>query len=241
MECCCCFCCRFRLGLVCEFKGPDPVIPNDHGRQKKKSREALQFFEMIKRIDDVVANQDSKYGDINNRKRSFVQTGKERRIFRSCLMTVICMDLGLLIVTLIWTFLSVQSKFWFWTRIGNVVRMILLMATLFQNVDLYAIKGEGRQDTLLRHFSIYPSLGVWVLVGFLDYYLLRWPLFIGNWIYYGNLLVNDNSAALLPFIYFLSIDFAYLAESHLSLYLVYRRGVWRNILNRLRSESILKV
>ena len=121
------------------------------------------------------------------------------------------------------------------------MRMILLMATLFQNVDLYAIKGEGRQDTLLRHFSIYPSLGVWVLVGFLDYYLLRWPLFIGNWIYYGNLLLNDNSGALLPFIYFLSIDVAYLAESHLSLYLVYRRGVWRNILNRLRSESILKV
>jgi hypothetical protein len=235
MECCCCFCCQIKLGLVCGWRRARPAYLENASRQKP-SRDTIQFCEMIRLIDDIVANRSSKRRSVN------LQTGEERRIFRKCIWWVIIMDAILLITTLIWTILSWQSRWWLLIRLGNAFRMILLLATLFQNVNLYAIKGDGRTETLLRHFSIYPSLGIWVLVGVIDYYLIRWPLFIGQALYYFILFMQGAGASsLLLFLFFLLLNFCYLLESHLSVRLVYRRGVWLNILSSLRRRRISSV
>ncbi len=233
MDICCCFCCHLHLGVVCQLKGPEPQHVDESGRrkQKRQSIESLQFCEMITRIDETIASRETT-------STKWLQTRGESRIFRSYLFIVIAIDFALMLVTLLWTLLGTQYRFWFWTRVGNIIRMTLLISTLFQNVDLYKIKGEGRTDTILRNFSLYPSLGTWVLVGWVDYYLFRWPLFLAHWIYYVYLLsLEGNSAAIVPFLYFWVVDLAYLIESHLSIYFVYRLGVWINILRRLRNEK----
>lgn len=234
MECCCCFCCRVKLGLICEWKRSRPSYLNDVNSQKP-DRETLQFCKMIRQIDDVVASRSSEKYPLN------LQTARERRVFRKCVWLAISLEALLLIVTLIWTILSWQSRFWFLIRLGNVVRLILLVTTMFHNVNLYAIKGEGRTDTLLRHFSIYPPLGLWILVGVIDYYLIRWPMLIGQSLYYFILFLDGQRSALLLLLFFCVLDIAYLTESHVSLYLVYRRGVWYNILTQLRIRKIVSV
>ena len=237
MECRCCFCCQIKLGLVCSWERSRPTYLDNVVRQKP-SRETLQFCEMISRIDEIVASRGMEKRSVS------LQTAKERRNFRKCVWLAITIESLLLATTLLWTILSRQSRLWFLLRLGNVIRLILLMATLFQNVNLYAIKGEGRTDTLLRHFSIYPPLGLWILVGAIDYYAVRWPLLVGQALYYFLAFLEGEdsaSSSLLLFLFFLLLNGSYVAESHVSLNLVYRQGVWMNILSSLRSRKAINV
>lgn len=170
--------------------------------------------------------------------------GKAVLIFKRYVSLVIIYDFILFILTLIWfiwwnenEMIIIQLNFYL--RLGNVIRMMLLIMVLMSKIDIYKIKGDGRINTILRNFARYKLLGGWVLIGIIDYYLIRIPLFIVDFIYYFIFLIQDDHSALAPFIYYFILNFLYLLESYLSIYLIYHKGIWMNIMNRIKKEQKL--
>jgi hypothetical protein len=133
--------------------------------------------------------------------------------------------------------------------LGLLPRFFLLIIISFKKINIYQIYGDGNIDKLLRYFSFYKLLGIWLLLGIIDYYLIRIPFLIFDFLYFLSSLVfninsddSDNNSTfsvgyiLFLLFFYLIYNLCFILESHFSIYLIYRKGVWNNILSTLREN-----
>ena len=116
-------------------------------------------------------------------------------------------------------------------KIPNAFRAAMLVGVLFTRIDVISVMGVGRYYKIVRHFKHYTVLGLWLLIGFADLYLLRMstvPLLnIFHFVVRGPI---DT----LQFPAYVLLDVLYLGDFYLTLHWVYYVGTRRNIMHNLQ-------
>ncbi len=131
----------------------------------------------------------------------------------------------------------------FWWRAGYVwilylrfptaVRAALLAATPCVGAEVLRLHGVGRYYKILRQFSRHPTLGPWLLIGFVDLYLIRYPIVLWNILRF----VLRDAAVTAQFGAYLALDLLFVAEFYVTLGLVYYLGIRRNVRENLLRKA----
>ncbi len=114
-----------------------------------------------------------------------------------------------------------------------VVRILLLFRVLSIQINVLSIFGVNNYYKIIRHFKGHPSLGLWLLIGFVDLYLVR---SIVPWINLSHFLFKGPVHTIQFPAYFL-LDSLYLLDFYVTLYWIYYAGVRRNITANLLDVS----
>ena len=112
-----------------------------------------------------------------------------------------------------------------------IFRILLLFRVLIisNHIDIILIMGVGKYYKIIRHFSYYPSLGLWLLIGFIDLYLIRWEILFINIFHF----VIKGPLNTLQFPLYLILDSLYLIDFYITIYIVYYVGIRSNIKKNL--------
>ena len=106
-----------------------------------------------------------------------------------------------------------------------LLRFLLLLLVLCISIEVETIIGVQQYYKRLRHFMRYPSLGLWLLLGFFDLYVLRVTILVVDIIFF----FVTNKYISIQFLSYITLDLAYIAEFHVTLYILYNFGVVRNV------------
>lgn len=124
----------------------------------------------------------------------------------------------------------------YWTLLAKliIILRVLLLIKFVTNKKIHIYKLRGNKDLsimcqfqLSKHFNIYPSLAIWLLIGYIDFFTLRITSFINDMI--KLILVEDTMKE--QFFFYLLLDILYILEFFLSLYIIYTIGIKKGILN----------
>lgn len=118
-------------------------------------------------------------------------------------------------------------------RILVIPRIILLLRVLTIRIDVIAIMGVGKYYKIMRYFSHHPALGAWLLIGFVDLYLIRWKIPFLNLLHFTIKGPVDT----FQFPAYLILDLLYFIDFYVTVYIVYYVAVRRNIARHLRLKK----
>ena len=141
-------------------------------------------------------------------------------VFKKYVFFVLWIHFILLVITVFYIL--------FWWRKGYViilffkslafVRFLLLLGVFCTKIPVDKIYGRpNHYYKRLRHFSLYPCLGWWLLLGFVDLYIFRITIPVVDILYF---FIKDKYISI-QFLSYLTLDFAYIVEFHLTLYILY--------------------
>lgn len=118
----------------------------------------------------------------------------------------------------------------------NLLRAILALYILaFIDVKVINIMGVGKYYKILRHFTYYKPLGLWLFIGFADLYILRYSVLLIDLFY-----LIFSSSMVLQLVLYVVLDVLLVSEFYLSIHFVYYWGVWKNIRETLLIEPSLR-
>lgn len=187
--------------------------------QKSLSHKAMIFVRNERNIDSITEQE------IRRKHRGL------KNVFKGWLFFSFLLQIGLMIFNY-WLIITSKHTSFSWTlylRFPNILRAILgLYILAFIDVSVIKIVGVGKYYKILRHFSYYRTLGLWLLIGFVDLYVLRYPIFLVD---LTILIFNESMTFWL--ILYIVLDVLFLIEFYVSIYVVYYIGVWRNIKENL--------
>ena len=131
---------------------------------------------------------------------------------------------------------AVAPRFTLWFRVVVAFRLVLLLVLMARAVccwpmNVVALYGTGYNWKILRFFSQSPLLGMWLILGLLEHWTLRWlavVLDIGA-IFFG--------APVLFVVLWVTIDVAFVFEFKLSMFFIYQSGVRGNVQRNLISRQ----
>ncbi len=119
-----------------------------------------------------------------------------------------------------------------------IVRILMLLAVLTIRIDVLSIFGVGHYYKILRHFKRYTPLGLWLLIGFVDLYFIRWKIVAFDVIHF----LFSGPVNSLQFPAYLALDLLYIGDFYVTLHWVYyvsvRRNVTKNLLNATQVTSV---
>ncbi len=174
-----------------------------------------------------------------NERKNILQRYFKKRVFFALLFHIF-----ILIATLTYIYFLLESTFIrvVFISVLNVFRIFLLIYILMKREILIVyIYGVDNYYKILRHVSFYPSLGLWLLIGFIDFYIIRLKIPIIDFLYFFLWRRNDWRI----FLIYLSLDLFYIFDFYFTLHIVYYKGirqnVKRNLLSRRRKNTISKV
>ena len=134
--------------------------------------------------------------------------------------------------------IALVPRFTLWFRSVVAFRLVLLLllmtrAVCCKPVNVVALYGTGYRWKMLRFFSQTPLLGVWLLLGLIEHWTLRW---IAVLLDLSALFFGEPLSAVLLWV---AVDIAFVFEFRLTLYFMYwsgvRGNVHRNLIMRLPS------
>ncbi len=116
-----------------------------------------------------------------------------------------------------------------------IFRIFLLIRVLMisNHINIFKIIGVGKYYKIIRHFSYYPSLGMWLLIGFIDLYLIRWEIPFINILHF----IIKGPLNTLQFPLYLILDSLYLMDFYITIYIVYYVGIQNNITKNLLRQK----
>jgi hypothetical protein len=161
---------------------------------------------------------------------------KEKRINRyfKCI-TLLCILIEIAsVIPFLSCFIIYIDTGLFWTLIPKfiqLIRIILLVYTLFMKTPVYWLRGIRISHTimLIKHWKIFPPLGLWLLIGFVDLLLFRVLTILIDFIVFLALDSIGTTQSLL----YIATDLIYVLEFYLTLNILYYIGVVNNIYNHL--------
>ena len=161
--------------------------------------------------------------DVTNEKRG----RRARRNFRAQITILIIYDIVLLILAgFILIFWWGLPYYWgIFLKILHVLRISLILVVAMADIDPLCIIGTGKTWKLIKFFSYYNHLGIWLVVGWIDLVLTRIPLLILDPI----ILAISGHFLSLRLILSILLDCFLVAEIPISIYLVYTIGVRLNV------------
>lgn len=131
---------------------------------------------------------------------------------------------------------AVVPRFTLWFRSVVAFRLVLLLlimtrAVCCRPVDVVALYGTGHKWKMLRFFSQKPLLGLWLLLGFVEHWTLRWMAIVLD---LSALFFGEPLSTVLIWV---TVDIAFIFEFRLTLYFMYwsavRGNVYRNLIMTL--------
>lgn len=156
-----------------------------------------------------------------------------KNIFKSHLFVSFLLEILLVITNYACIIRWAESEFR-WTlflHVANLIRAILLLYVIaFVDVSVVKIMGIGKYYKIIRHFRYYTPLGLWILIGFVDLYLLRYTIVIMDIMYFTVFAREIDTFQITTY---LLLDVLMIGEFYFSIYTVYYNGVWKNIKDNL--------
>ncbi|KKL78209.1 hypothetical protein LCGC14_2027140 [marine sediment metagenome] len=108
-----------------------------------------------------------------------------------------------------------------YARVLVVVRIVLLVRVLsIRRIDVVVLVGVRRYHKVVRHFKRHPALALWLWVGFVDLYVLRYKAVLIDVLHFAL----SGPADTLQFPAYVLLDVLYIVDFHLTFYLVYWVG-----------------
>lgn len=125
-----------------------------------------------------------------------------------------------------------------WTLYGRAVVVLRLLLLLFVAtfscchgvVHVAMMYGSGAEGKTLRALRPTPVLAVWLILGYIDLYLVRIPSLVLD---AASGLIPDSGQSVEAGMLRAAIGLAVVFEFHLTLNLVYQQGIRRNVLYNL--------
>lgn len=177
------------------------------------------------------------------RRQKQLRAGRLRTVFKRYVLLALVSHLFLISLTVLYAIVWHSSGYTavLLFRIPNVLRAVLLVGVLFTRINVLSVMGVGRYYKIVRHFKRYTVLGLWLVVGFADVYLLRWFTMPLLDVLHFTLRGPINT---LQFPAYVLLDVLYIGDFYLTLHWVYYAGVRGNIMRNLQSpasRSLLEV
>ncbi len=101
-----------------------------------------------------------------------------------------------------------------------VVRIVLLLRVLAIDIDVVLLVGVRRYYKVVRHFAVHPALALWLWVGFVDLFALRYKALLIDLVHF----TLSGTAGTSQFAAYLLLDVLYIVEFHFTFYVVYWAG-----------------
>lgn len=158
-----------------------------------------------------------------------------RKRLKCAIIKVIFIDTFLLIWNSILFSFYKEEKEVFFSYIRSILLLkIFLLAFIVTSVKVEVTKiyGPHPNKKILRIISYYTSLGIWLIIGNIEMLISFIMFFID--IYYIS-TQYEIQRELIKFINFIVIDFFYMIEYYLSLNLIYKKGVYKNLRDKLKT------
>lgn len=163
---------------------------------------------------------------------------KLKRVFKGYAFAVFLIELIISIYNYILIIMWLDTSF-YWTlflHFPNLVRCILLLYIIsFININVIKIMGVNKYYKIIRHFSYYNSLWLWILIGFLDNYVLRYTIAIIDISYF---LLISHRVEYTQFLMYLILDILLIIEFRVSIDFIYYKGIWNNVEKNLLTKEI---
>ncbi len=159
-----------------------------------------------------------------------------RRIFKKHVAITLSLHIILTIITILYIFIWWDSGYilTLFLRALLLARIGLLLHILTKRkINILKIYGTGDYYKIIRHVKYYPSLGIWLLIGFIDIYLLRWSILFIDLIHF----LFNGPITTLQFSAFILLDLLYILEFYLTVHILYYRGIRRNVQYNLLKEA----
>ncbi len=107
----------------------------------------------------------------------------------------------------------------------HLIRISLLLVVLMADIEPLCIIGTGKIWKLVKFFSYYSHLGIWLVVGWVDLLITRLPLFLIDPI----VLAFAGNFVSVRLLFLTILDILLIVEIPLSIHLVYTIGVRTNV------------
>ena len=163
---------------------------------------------------------------------------KTKFVFKCWLCLALSIEIGLLSLNVFTVYIwpDICSYIQIIFRFPTFLRIVTgLFVILFSDIEMVNIAGTGDYHTAHRHFFFYPCLGIWMLTGLIDLYLLGFTL-VADIIFF--LVVHGYQ--LYQIVYSLIFDVLYISEFYASVYFVYRIGVIENLQHNEAHKKVFK-
>jgi hypothetical protein len=164
-----------------------------------------------------------------------------KKSFRYHSLICIILDIILIGCTLfeiIFYWKDCDGFIWIILRFPTLIRtaiLILITVSYWREIDYIRMIGVGKYYNIVRYFKTGNRiLGLWLIIGFVDLYIIRYPitiidvirLFIYIFSHPGNDDNINNNMILSCKIVYLVMDIIFIMEFYWTLCLLYYRAIW---------------
>ena len=142
---------------------------------------------------------------------------------RGCLLVVSSVELALLSVSILFTVLWWETGYT-WTLIVRSVgqlRVLFSISAICYKIPVINMVGTGKFFKIPKFLTPCPPLGIWAWIGHLDMFLIRIPFLVVDFIYF----CVSGYFATLQSLFYIILGLVLIAESYLSISLIYYNGI----------------
>ncbi len=185
----------------------------------------LSFAFLDKKMKGITALDDVTPAEYKKRQPALSKTFK-RYALATVLIEYTLAGMSIALIVIYWNTGFVWTQF---LHLPMLIRAMLLSGVeLCDRIEVYKILGVNKYYKILRHFTRYPKLAWWLLLGFTSLYLLYWWIPIVHIVHF----VKNGLVVTAQFPLYIILDVLFFVEHWIAVHLVYKKGVVENVMRK---------